>query len=65
MEKQVDLLKPEDIAQRLNVALSTVYKWAHAGTLPCIKLGRAVRFRPESLEKLLDRQEKIAYGKVA
>ncbi len=65
MDKQMALLKPEDVAQRLNVALVTIYKWAHSGRLPCIKLGKSVRFRQESVEKLLDQREKIAYGKAA
>lgn len=65
MNQPVGLLKPEDVAKRLNVALVTVYKWAHSGRLPCIKLGKSVRFRHESVEKLLNEQEKIAYGKAA
>lgn len=63
--ERADLIRPRDVAQRLNISISTVYKWAHCGMLPCVKLGKAVRFRPESVDKLLDQQERIAYGKVA
>lgn len=66
MEQKLDgLMTTHEVAQRLHVAVSTVYKWARSGMLPCVPMGRSLRFRPESIEKFVDAQEKIAYGKVA
>lgn len=60
-----DLLKAEDVAKKLNLALPTIYQFAHRGLLPCVKLGRSVRFRPESLQRFLDNREKEMYAKAA
>lgn len=49
------LLKAEEVARLLDVNLSVVYRWAAAGRLPAVKLGRALRFRERELEELLDR----------
>lgn len=65
MAESSPLLKAETVAARLNLARITVYQFAQRGILPCVKIGRSVRFRSESIEKYLDAREKIAYGKVA
>lgn len=47
------LLKPEDVAERLSLALSTIRKWIHLGFLPVVHLGRrAVRIREEDCEAI-------------
>ncbi len=47
------LLKPEEVAERLSLALSTVRKWIYLGFLPVVRLGRrAVRIREEDCEAL-------------
>jgi excisionase family DNA binding protein len=47
------LLKPEEVAERLSLALSTIRKWIHLGFLPVVHLGRrAVRIREEDCEAL-------------
>ncbi|MBQ1590580.1 MAG: helix-turn-helix domain-containing protein, partial [Treponema sp.] len=38
----------------LNLKEQTVYLWANNGTLPCIKIGRAVRFRRDEIFEMLD-----------
>ena len=39
-----DLMKPREVAQLLEVPVSTVLHWGRNGTLPRHKLGRHVRF---------------------
>lgn len=39
-----DLMKPREVAQLLDVPVSTVVHWGRNGTLPRHKLGRHVRF---------------------
>lgn len=51
MEKQV-LLKTEEVARLLNVSPLTVRAWRFQRILPCIRLGAAVRYRLEDIEKI-------------
>jgi excisionase family DNA binding protein len=46
------LLKPNEVAVHLSVALATVRKWIHEGRLPVVRLGRAVRIREEDCDAL-------------
>jgi excisionase family DNA binding protein len=41
---RADLMKPREVAQLLDIPLSTVLHWGRNGTLPRHKLGRHVRF---------------------
>ncbi len=41
---QRTLLCVEDVAQMLNVAPQTIYKWVRTGYIPHFKLGKCVRF---------------------
>jgi len=65
MKETSGLLRANEVAKKLSLALPTIYAFAHRGLLPCVKLGRAVRFRTESIERFLDAREKEMYGKVA
>lgn len=45
MERQQDrLMKVEQLAEVLNVPISWVYKKAEQGGIPCIRVGRYLRF---------------------
>lgn len=48
------LLTPQQIAEKLGVAVSTIYQWTHTGFIPHIKLGRFVRFRESDINKWLN-----------
>ena len=45
-----DLMKPREVAQLLEVPVSTVLHWGRNGTLPRHKLGRHVRFVRAEIE---------------
>lgn len=47
------LLKPEDVATALAVPVSWVYTAARDGRIPCVKLGRYVRFLPETVDQAI------------
>jgi excisionase family DNA binding protein len=51
------LLEAEDVARYLGMRTDWVYREARAGRLPHVRLGRAVRFRRESLEAWVASQE--------
>lgn len=45
------LWRAPDVARLLNVALSTVYLLCETGALPCVRIGRAVRFDPAVIRR--------------
>jgi excisionase family DNA binding protein len=48
-------MKPRELADMLDVPVSTVLHWGRSGVLPRVKLGRHVRFiRSHIAAKLLD-----------
>jgi excisionase family DNA binding protein len=52
-----DLLKPDEIADRLGVSRSWVYDAAKAGRIPCVRLGSPdgpLRFLPDDIETWLE-----------
>jgi excisionase family DNA binding protein len=44
-------LTAEDLAQRLGISRSDIYEQVKRGTLPCLKIGRRVRFRLQDVER--------------
>lgn len=58
-------LLPQEVADKLQIGLSTVYHLAHRGELPGIKVGGTLRFSPSTLVKYLRNLEVQALGKVA
>ena len=54
------LLEAEDVANILGMRTDWVYREVRAGRLPHIRLGRAVRFRRESIEAWIQSRERGA-----
>jgi excisionase family DNA binding protein len=52
-EAEKDLLNAAEAARRLRLSVPHVYTLAAAGTLPSVKLGRAVRFRPADVDRFI------------
>jgi excisionase family DNA binding protein len=48
------LLTPNEMAERLGVKPSTIYRWTHEGFIPYVKMGRFVRFKTKDIEKWVD-----------
>ena len=44
------LLTAVDVSELLRLPVSTVYELARSGRLPCLRIGRAVRFSRDDLE---------------
>ena len=51
--EEKDLLRPREVSQKLGLSVPHVYTLAAAGTLPSIKFGRAVRFRPADVDRFI------------
>ncbi|MGP0100086.1 MAG: helix-turn-helix domain-containing protein [Solirubrobacteraceae bacterium] len=50
------LLRPEQAAHELSVKTSWVYEAVRAGRLPCLRVGRHIRFTRQMLEDWLAEQ---------
>ena len=48
------LLNPREAAQYLGLKVDTVYKKARLRELPSVKVGRALRFDVEALERFIE-----------
>lgn len=48
------LWKVGDVARFLSMSVSWVYKETEAGRLPCVRIGAALRFRPEEIRAFLE-----------
>ncbi len=46
LQRQKTLLTAEALAEILNVAEVSVYRWSKKGLLPSVKIGTALRFDP-------------------
>lgn len=56
MSELVRLLTDRQVAELLAVSPDTVRRWAARGELPCIRLGRLLRFRPSDVDAWLRRR---------
>jgi len=62
--EESDLLRPRDVGRKLGLSVPHVYTLSAAGTLPSVKLGRAVRFRPVDVDRFI-RDHRRGDGKAA
>jgi len=51
------VLTAAQVAEALAVTTSTVYRWAEDGVLPAFRVGGAVRFRRDDIERLFERTQ--------
>jgi len=54
--REIQLLTPEELAERLKVPLSWVYEQSRQGNIPTHRIGRYIRF---NLSEVLQSQKKI------
>jgi excisionase family DNA binding protein len=48
------LLRANDVAKILNISLALAYRLLQMGEIPCVRIGTAVRVRPEDLDAYID-----------
>jgi excisionase family DNA binding protein len=53
-ERVPELLSTKQIAARLDVSADTVRKWVSRDDCPCVRAGRALRFREEAVIAMLE-----------
>ncbi len=47
------LLTAREVADKLGLKLSTIYRWRWARRIPCVKVGGALRFRLSDIDRLI------------
>jgi len=60
----MSLLTPLDLAETLNVSVGHVYRLVAQRRVPFVKLGGALRFRRESIERWIVGQEVATVSQV-
>lgn len=56
----VELLTPNEVAERLRCGRTMVFSFLASGELPSLKLGKLRRVRPEDLEAFIERTAQAA-----
>ena len=46
------LIDINELSRRLNIAKGTLYNWVYLRRIPFVKLGRALRFDPNEIERI-------------
>jgi excisionase family DNA binding protein len=47
------LIDINELSRRLNIAKGTLYNWVYLRRIPFVKLGRALRFDPNEIERIV------------
>lgn len=53
----LSLLTTQEAAAYLRIHPETLRRWVAAGLIPCVRVGRTIRFRREALDAWIARKE--------
>jgi excisionase family DNA binding protein len=53
----MNLLDINELSQKLKVPKKTIYKWTHEKKIPCLKLGKHLRFIESDIDQWLKSKE--------
>jgi excisionase family DNA binding protein len=51
------LLRPREVSEALGVSRGTPYLWAKNGELPCVRMGKSIRFDTEDINAFIERNK--------
>lgn len=51
--KDTQLIDIDELSSRLNIAKGTLYNWVYLRRIPFVKLGRALRFDPNEIDRIV------------
>lgn len=57
MDNQEKLLSAGEVALVFGVTTATIYRWNKRGLLPCVRVGRLVRFRRRDVERVQEAKQ--------
>lgn len=49
----IELLSRGQVADLLGVCTRTIRRWEQVGRLPCVKIGRSIRYRSQDVKNLI------------
>jgi len=58
----LEMMEPEEVAEKLKCGRSTVYHYAEEGKLPASRIGTLIRIRPRALYAFILLKEKMGLG---
>jgi excisionase family DNA binding protein len=50
---ETNLIDINQLSRRLNIAKGTLYNWVYLRRIPFVKLGGALRFDPDEIERIV------------
>lgn len=53
LARESQLIDIDELSERLRIAKGTLYNWVYLRRIPFVKLGRALRFDPKEIERIL------------
>lgn len=53
-EAEASLMTPDQVCKYLGVTKQTLYQYVHRNKLPCLKLGKNLRFEPKELRNFME-----------
>ncbi len=56
------LLTSREAAEALAISPRSLWSLTNSGELPCVRMGRSVRYAPEDLQEWIDRQRQPGAG---
>jgi excisionase family DNA binding protein len=59
MEK---LMTYKEVAEQLDISIRFVAKLVALGDIPCVKIGKAVRFNPAIIKQWIDKKSNVVLG---
>ena len=57
------LMSVKDLAEYLQVDMSTIYLWSQRGQIPAMKVGKMWRYRRSEIEEWLNQRRTPAFGR--
>ena len=61
-EAERDLMTVKAVAKRLGVSVPKVYVMASHGDIPSVRIGKLVRFQPDDVERLIQKNRRESAG---
>ena len=52
------LLDITQLSETINIKRKTIYDWSHKGLIPCVKIGRLLRFDLNDIESWVKNKKK-------
>ncbi len=64
LSNNMEILTLDEVAEMLNLRVSTIRKYCREGKIPCIKIGKSYRIDKKDLIKFLNRRKQETKSKL-